>query len=172
MGESRQDLRINHYKLEKGFIMKKLSLGLTLVASMSSFAIEDFSCFSTYTNNQLGMVEEQSFHINNRDSRLRSDGYITSVNLERLVSEGNAKMEVNFGLGVLNEGKTMQMTFKPIYAENPISAERIIKSVTVKSGELGVSVPLASGETTVIEFPVAFGEDEKRVRLECGLINL
>ena len=152
--------------------MKKFIIGLTLMASMSSFGAEDFSCFSTYTNNQLGMAEEQSFQLNSKDSRIRSDGYITSVNLEKLLNEGDAKMEVNFGLGILNKGKTMEMTFKPIYAENSDSGEKILKSVSIKSGNLTVTVPLIKGEASVIEFPIAFGKDEQRVRLECGLLNL
>lgn len=152
--------------------MKKLLVGMALLGSFSSFASSELSCFTHYTNKSTGLVSEQSFEINSKDPRINYDGYLASINLDSLRDGGKAEMNLNFGKGILNKGKSLSVELAPLYSENPESGERVLQEVMLITNAMEIAIPIDEGQYSRVKFSKVFGADEKNVEILCGLLDL
>lgn len=149
--------------------MKHVLTLITLLISQHAFSAENFFCFTTYTEQQMGWVEERAFVVNQKDPEIISDGYISSINLNKLTNKSRAQVELNFGPGIVNKGKSFNFEFVPAYAINPADNSKVVKNVVVSFNKTRISIPLHDSNVTIIYFPVIFKDAELEVRLECGL---
>lgn len=133
--------------------MKLLLAVSAILLCIQSYASNQLSCFTTYTTQNIGFIQEKTFATLEKDEAITVNGELISVDLNR-----NNKSSITLAPSsdVNNTRAMMDLTFVPLNSYNHQDKSWHVKGISIVVNGVSVTHRFNEGNTTEINFAKEF----------------